>query len=124
MTMFYGLQWTHTETGDTCLCEVESNVVYVIGTKLEMMLAANRANREAKEDGWPSRYRAVPLPFTGSQPFEADAERIHRVHELYRSGRINSNQYINGLRDVGLSRIERKRLAKLRRRLGTNTFVL
>ncbi len=62
----YALQWIGQD--ETSLCETERNVVYVIGSKLRMMLSANQHNNEAKAAGWSSRYRAVPLPFTGPLP--------------------------------------------------------
>jgi hypothetical protein len=68
MQMLYGLQWTDTVTGETTLCEVEAHVVYECGSKLRMGLAAIKHTGFSKQEGWPSRYRAVPLPFTGPAP--------------------------------------------------------
>jgi hypothetical protein len=66
--MLWALQWTDTDTGETTLCEVERHVVYECGSQLKMRVAACKHNRSAIENDWSSRYRAVPLPFTGDMP--------------------------------------------------------
>lgn len=64
----WALQWSESMTGQTSLCEVEQGVVYHVGSQLAMRLAACQGNNQARANGWPSRYRAVPLPFTDAMP--------------------------------------------------------
>lgn len=63
--MLWGIQYTNTATGKTCLCEVEAHVIYVIGPHAEMALEADYHNNNARENKSPGQYRAVPLPFAG-----------------------------------------------------------
>ncbi len=64
----WAIQWTNTLSGETTLCEVESNVVYEVGSRLCMALRANVGNVESRKGGFSSRYRAVPLPYAGPMP--------------------------------------------------------
>ncbi len=86
----YALQWTDTATGETSLCEVEAGVAYEIGSKSVMALAAYHGNKNAEHHGWSSRYRAVPLPFTGEAPdwFQAMSLIVRSViiHDMRRAG--------------------------------------
>lgn len=66
--MLWGIQWTDVNTDESTLCEVESGVVYECGSQLNERLAANALNNDVRKNGWPSRYRAVPLPWTGPMP--------------------------------------------------------
>lgn len=63
----YALVWDN-GIAPPALCEVESFVCYEIGSRDGMSAEARKANADAVENNWSSRYFAVPLPFVGALP--------------------------------------------------------
>lgn len=73
--MLYALQWHDTQTNERATCEVEGDVCYEVSrTAVEAEERADFLNKEARHNGWSSRYSVIELPhglrpyFSGEEP--------------------------------------------------------
>jgi hypothetical protein len=64
----YAIEHRNIDTGEVSLMETDDHVCYYIGERAPMEQKAARDNRFAIRKGFPTRYRAVPLPYTTSLP--------------------------------------------------------
>jgi hypothetical protein len=64
----YALEYRNIKTGDVSLVEMEDSVCFYLGERAVMKRKARDNNKLSQRKGWPSRYRAVPLPYTTSLP--------------------------------------------------------
>jgi hypothetical protein len=64
----YAIEHRNIQSGEVALMEMDENVCYYIGEREPMERKAARDTRFAIRKGFPTRYRAVPLPYTTSLP--------------------------------------------------------